>query len=336
MPTYYAPGRRKGNETWIVRGYINGKQYEIATDARNKKQAEAAWQDFAADTRREQRDAVRDRETATFDWACDEYLASRPSLNNQYKKHIGLLRSHFAGWFLKDMTPEDIYAAAYKLKPGLKPQTQQQQIVGPAATVMHYMARRRMCDHIIIPKLKPIGVRRPIAYPEQLEPLIVAATGELKVLLMTLQIHGWRISETIRIREDKIDWDNAQIERWVGKSQEWRRAPVDHEILKAWRTLPKRDDGYLFHYKHRTQVYDVLKRLKKRLGLKMPYTPHMSRRGFATALRDLGYGNDDIRDAAQWADSQSVETYVRDDPERVRPVFEELRGRIRGKLKKVK
>lgn len=331
MPTYYAPGKRKGNQTFIVRGSINGRQYEIATDATNKRTAEAEWQKFATDTRRDERDSNRDRETATFEWACDEYLAVNPDAAPQWKRNIGALRSHFAGWYLKNMTPEDFHAAAHKLGAGLKPQSKNTKFLGPAAAVMHYMARRKLCDHMIVTLLDPKDVRRPIMYPEDLQPFIDAAEGQLKAFLMTLQIHGWRVSEVFGIRVEKIDWKRAQIERWVSKSQEWRWAAVDHQVLAAWRDLPKRADGYLFEYRDRVQVYRAIDKLAASMGLALRYRPHQSRRGLATTLRDLGFSVDDIRDAGQWENSASVKPYIRDNPERVRVAFEKLRGSIGGR-----
>lgn len=336
MPTYYAPGKRKGNETWVIRGYVNGKQYEITTDARNKRAAEKAWQDYASDTRREQRDANRTSETATFDWACDEWLAAHPDHQRQYRLNVEKLRdqSDLALMLLADITVEDIYLAAHKMRPHDKPQSKNSAVITPAATVLHYMARRKLCAWLKVPIFKPIGVQRPITYPDQLERLIRLASDELKVLLMTFQIHGWRITETINIKRAQIDWKRAQIERWVSKSKEWRTAPVDREVLAAWKGLPIRADGKLFSYGYRRAVYIEIDRLIEHTGIDMTYRPHRSRRGLATALRDLGYSIDDIRDAAQWKNSASVLPYVKDDPERSRGVLEDLRGSLRGKARK--
>ncbi len=335
MPSYYAPGTRDNNKVWIVRGYVNREQYEIRCEkARNKREAETAWQDFASDTRREQRDADRTRETATFDWACDEWLAAHPDTGKHYRRCVENLRDHFAGVMLSDMTVEDFHLAAHKLRPNDLPQSKNNAVLSPAASVMHYMDRRRLCEYIKIPMFEPVGVKRPITYPDQLERLIRLADGELKALLMTFQIHGWRIGEVINIKRDQIDWKRAQIDRWVQKSKEWRKAPVERQVLQAWRGLPEREDGYLFSYRYRRAVYIAIDRLIEHTGIKMTYRPHRSRRGLATTLRDMGYGVDDIRDTAQWKNSQSVLTYIKDDPERTRGILEDLRGRIGGNPRK--
>lgn len=334
MPTYYAPGKRKGNKTFVVRGHIDGKQYEIATDAGNKRAAETAWQDFASETRREQRDADRTRETATFDWACDEYLEANPDLSYNYALCIKKVKAYFTGWFLHNITAEDIYAASHKLKPNCKPQTKNSHVIIPCGSVLHYMARRKLCEHIVLSTFEPTDVQQPITYPDDLEILIAGATGELKALLMTFQIHGWRITETIKIKTERIDWKRAQIERYVSKSKQWRRAAVDWPVLEAWRGLPKRADGFLFSYKYRRAVYIAIDALIERMGLTMAYRPHRSRRGLVTAGRDLGFSIDDMQQAGQWKNRKSVEIYDRDNPERTRKVFEGIRGAIGGDRKK--
>lgn len=335
MPTYYAPGTRRGNKTWVIRGHIAGEQYEIRPEkARNKREAEKAWQEFATATRREQRDANRSRETATFDWACDEYLTANADVGETYAKNVRALKDYFFGWPLGSITTEDLYMAAHKICGDVKPQTKNARVITPGAAVLHYMARRRMCEHFVIPKLTPKDIKRTITYPEQLATLIDAADPELAAILTTLQIHGWRITEVLRIQEKRIDWQRSQIERWVSKSQEWRWAVVDREVLDMWRKLPRRADGFIFSLRKRHEFYWRVDKLIGELGLTMKYRPHSSRRGLATTLRDLQFGIDDIRDAAQWKSSQSAAVYVKDDPERIRPVFDVLRAHIGAKSRK--
>jgi integrase len=328
MPTFYPPGTRKSNKTYIVRGRVGGRQYEITTEAGNERAAKAAWEDFASETRREQRDANRDRNTATFDWACDEYLSTRPQLTRNYVRSVNNLRSYFAGWFLKDMTADDVYTAAHKMLPMAKPQTHNSQVLIPAGAILHQMARRGLCNHIVLSMKKPKGVIRPVTYPSDLEILVKAASGELKALLMTFQIHGWRVTETIKIKREQIDWKRAQINRWVAKSQQHRRSAVDREVLKAWKELPERADGRLFSYRYRRAVYIAIDALIEEAGLDMHYRPHQSRRGLVTTLRNLGWGLDDIQQAGQWESRSSVVTYDQDNPERTRPMFKDLRGTI--------
>lgn len=334
MPTFYAPGKRKDNATFVIRGYVNGKQRECVTDSTSKRGAQAYWEKWKANLEQLERDTDRSRETATFDWACDEYLIANPNVGETYAKNVRALKDHFFGWLLGTMTSEDLYLAAHKICGNVKPQTKNARVIAPGAAVLHYMARRRLCEHFVIPKLAPKDVQRPITYPTDLITLIDAADEEMRTILVTLQIHGWRITETLNVREERIDWKRSQIERWVSKSQEWRWAVVDREVLGMWRKLPKRADGFIFSLRKRHEFYWRVDCLIEQLGLKMTYRPHRSRRGLATTLRDLDFGIDTIRDAAQWKSSQSAAVYVKDDPERMRPVFDVLRGHIRGEPRK--
>jgi Phage integrase family len=330
MPTYHAPGTRKGNKTWVVRGYVNGKQRECVTDANSKRGAQTYWEDWAAEIRRIERADTRDRETATFDWAADRYTANRDLSRNE-TRYVSKLRAHFAGWYLRDMTIDDIHSAARLLYPTCKPQTQNRQGIRPAAAIMHFAAANRWCDHIVIPLLTEDDPTRPFIYPEDLAPFIQAARATknrpLVALLSTFQIQGWRVTETLNVERDKIDWDGGKVLRWVMKSQEWRWAAVDRALLKLWKAVPKHDSGRLFGaFRDRWVVYDAI----DALGVGR-FRPHMARRGFVTSLRDMGVPLEDIAGAGQWKDIKSVQVYDRDNPERARSTLGVLRGRIRGK-----
>ncbi len=51
MPSYYPPGTRKRNRFYIVRGRIDGREYEIRTCSTNKTGAKEAWADFRYEIR---------------------------------------------------------------------------------------------------------------------------------------------------------------------------------------------------------------------------------------------------------------------------------------------
>ena len=48
MVKLYAPGTRKRNATYVARGSIGGRQYEIATHATDARSARRVWAAFAA------------------------------------------------------------------------------------------------------------------------------------------------------------------------------------------------------------------------------------------------------------------------------------------------
>ena len=60
----------------------------------------------------------------------------------------------------------------------------------------------------------------------------------------------------------------------------------------------------------------------------------MSRRGFATELKNQGHDTFDIAEAGGWEDVKSVARYVQADLNRTRQTLSSLRGNTRGKQEK--
>ena len=149
-------------------------------------------------------------------------------------------------------------------------------------------------------------------------------------MILTLAYQGGRITATINTLRKNVDWRAGIVDRFVGKSQKWRRSAVAAEVLAAWKALPENADGLIFTLKDRHEVYDAI----DALNLPFRYRPHMSRRGFAIALKDLGYDHADIGEAGDWEDPKSVRAYVPHDVNRQRRTLQGLRGKVRGKIGK--
>ena len=332
MPTYYKPGERKGCQFFIVRGWIDGDQYEIRTKAIHKKGpggAEEAWDDWKREVRA-QRSPIPTRETATFDDAVAGYKENK-DLSVSEGRYIRLLGAHFEGALLSSIRLGDLHQAAHALYPGCKPQTKNRQAIRPAGAVLHHAAKKGLCDWMLVENLKETDPRRPLMYPEEMGVLIEAAGDdkELGALLITFQRQGWRVTETLKIERARIDWRRKSVERWVSKSKKWRKAAVDADVVALWKTLGKNKDGRLFAYKDRSEVYRAIDALKTGIH----FRPHMARRGFATALKDEGADLDDIMRAGGWEDPKSVAVYVRDDIERNRHTIGKIGARLGAKRK---
>jgi len=329
MPSYYPPGTRKGNRTYIVRGRIDGRAYEQITGATDKSGAEEFWYALRRDVR--QGAVARDRETATFDDAVRLYQAAR-YLSRGEQKRVDRLRHHFRSRHLSEMRPADLIEAAHDLYPNTLPQTKNRACIEPAAAILHYAAKNNLCDWMRAQKLPVTEPERKLVYPDELEPVIKAATGPLRVILVTLAYQGWRITETLQVRRDKFDPDNARVQRWVSKSRTWKWTPLDPEVCRLWQMLPERADGFIFPYRDRHNFYRVLRPVLESLGVE--YTPHMSRRGFATALLEAGENLEAIKVAGGWEDLRSVALYSHVDIEQARRTIGKLRGRMRGRSRK--
>ncbi len=203
-------------------------------------------------------------------------------------RRITRLGKHFSGRLLSTITLGDLHQAAHALYPGCKPQTKNRHAITLAGAILHYASKNKLCDWIRVEPLEAEDPERPLVYPEELETLIDAARergdAELEALLCTFQRQGWRVSETLGVERNRIDWRRQSIERWVTKSRRWRKTPIDVDVLELWRRLDQNDDGRLFSYKNRYEVYRAI----DGLGANFHFRPHMARRGFATALKDEG------------------------------------------------
>lgn len=341
MPTFYAPGKRyprnpaKTNRTYVVRGTIDGRQYEIVTAALHKNGAGGAqdeWEDFKRTVRRQRGRAVTP-ETALFADAVDLYIKDIDPGPNE-RRYLKALRRQIGDTPLAETNYAVLLEAAHALYPDCKPQTKNRQALRPAGAVLHHAYDLELCPWVRIKSIRESEPERPLMYPEDLQAFVAAArrAGDkaLLALLLTFQFQGWRVSETVAIERARIDWRRRTLLRWVSKSGEWRNAAVLDEVLKAWRALPARADGRLFPYKTRKDVYRAI----DALALPARFRPHMARRGLATALRELGNDAAAIANAGQWKDSKSVGHYTRDDPERARAVLGQIRGRIRARQAK--
>ncbi|MCZ6849955.1 MAG: tyrosine-type recombinase/integrase [Alphaproteobacteria bacterium] len=343
MPTYYAPTKRikrKGgklytNRTYVVRGRINGKEHEIYTASTKKKGAggaEEEWENYKLRIWSE-RDAVPTPETATFRDAVMMYREAT-NLSPREGHHVAKLEAYFGDTLISDIRPQSLIGAAHAIYPGRRPQTKNRQAIRPAAAIIHHLAKNDLCNWIRTEQLTEDDPFKPTAFPDEVEILIRAARKqgdhELAALLETLAYQGWRITETIEVERANIDFQKARIQRWVSKSRRWRWVSVDREVCAAWAALPKNPDGRLFTYKERKAVYKAI----DALGFPKKYRPHMSRRGFATELKNQGHDLLDIAEAGGWEDVKSVARYVQADLNRTRRTLSSLRGNSRGKRKK--
>jgi len=336
MPEFFKPGTRKGNKFYIVRGYIDGRRYEIATKSRNKAGAEDHWEDAKRLVRTQRTQNTHPKEP-TFAHAVDLYRKANPHLSKNDDTFIESLRDHLGNRLLSELTQADIHGAAHALYPGCLPQTKNRNALTPAASVLHYAADSNLMPWMRIKKFRETDPYRPIAMPDDAEKAIAKAEelghGETAAAILTLAYQGWRITETLRTKHSLINWKEKTLARQVAKSGKWHTVAIEPDVIDAWKTLPLHGDGRLFSWKDRYAFYRAI----DALGLDFHYRPHMSRRGFATELKNRGVDKAGIAEAGQWEDERSVGVYVADNLERQRATLAILRpdgGRNGGKKKK--
>ena len=143
MPSYYPPGTRRGNRTYIVRGRIDGHEYEFRTKAVGRGGATDDWHEFKSGIKK--RRQPRDRETATFSDAVLRYEAAR-DLSKGEQRSVDRLKKHFLGKLLSSFRPADLVQAAHILYPNVLPQTKNRHAIEPALAILHYAAKNGLCD----------------------------------------------------------------------------------------------------------------------------------------------------------------------------------------------
>lgn len=316
----YAPGERRNNRYYVVRGRLLGEQYEFSTETTDKKAAERIKAEFEARIR----SGEPRRGTAKWEDAVTIYQESR-TLSRSDERYIKRLGEVFGGKLLKDIKLKDIALAANRLYGGCLEQTKNRQAYVPAAAVLHYAAKNDYCEYIRIEKLRETEPETSAIYPEDMDLLIENTEGAMRALLETLAYQGWRITETLLTRREHFDFPGKRINRWISKSRRWKWTPLEDGVAEVLEALPPRPDGYVFPWRDRNNFYRALRPVLDRLGVY--YTPHMSRHGFATALIEEGTDLKSIMEAGGWEDMKSVERYAHADVEQARRTIAKLRRR---------
>ena len=194
--------------------------------------------------------------------------------------------------------------------------------------MIHAAHENSLCEYRRVSNLPEEDPVQPTIELEQIETLRKYADPELSTLILTLAYQGWRISETLNVRRDKFYPELGEVERFVSKSREWHRTPLDPEVCAAWQDLPHNSDGRIFSYPGYNAVYDKLKELQDTTGIY--YRPHMSRRSFATELSRRGADAVAIAQAGNWKNPKSVERYIQRNTDDARATLSLLRGEGRG------
>lgn len=339
MPKVYLPGTRKGNRRTIVRGHIDGRQYEIATDAGNARSALKDWDAFKSAVR--QRAQSRRRAPETFREAVKAYKDARPVGKNDARyldrlcgAWLESLGAEFGDLPIADVQPMHIGTAATVLYPSAKPQTVNRQVYTPAATVLHFAAENGLRDYIVVRKLAEPDPepRRPARDVAQ---SLMDATKDRKRALLTLLFYqGWRITETLGLRAEKIDLPGRTFHLYARKSKKWVAVPMHEQSFLALANLKPAlpAEGKVFTWGSRQNVYRWLRPLCADLGI--AFTPHMARHEFAGALREAGATNRDLVDVGSWTSERSVARYTAAPTEHGRSILARLAGAKPGEGKR--
>lgn len=307
-----APGKRRGNRFWIARGRVAGKLREFSTNTTDKISAERIALDaaakIAADTER------TSPERMTFRMAAIEYEKFAPP-KGATGARIKRLADHFGDKAIRKITHADLVTAADVLYPGKKASTKNRCVIAIAGAVLHYAASNKWCEYLRIPRFKePKPVTRTVPLPTMRD-LIDGTEGMPHLLLVTLFGLGQRITDTLGIRWADLDLDARTVQMRIGKLDgENKKFPLPDDVMLALEQLEERS-GFVFPWRSRGGAY---KALRKALGGKRGFTPHMARHTLGTLLNASGAGLKTIMATLGHSDAKSSLRYQDADLEIVR------------------
>ena len=330
-----APGKRKGNRVYILRGRYRGRQYEGSTKTADKETALRRKREFLQRLKR----GVDAGEPETFAEAAVQYIASRGvsvseeryvnKLSGCRKPDRGKARMSFNGKRtfgeirLDEMKPVYIAQAANLLYPGCRNETKNRQAYTPAASVMHFANQQDWCAYIVVRKLeqREPQTRRPTEKAREI--LLTETEGELHRLMVVLFFQGWRITETLTGTSwERTSLKDMEFEIYINKARRWKKVAMHPEVFDV--LVGETDKtGRLFKaLKSRWDVYKALKPVLEEHGIS--FTPHMARHWFGTTLGNLGSTNLEIANAGTWTSEKSVSRYTNADMERARETINRL------------
>jgi integrase len=312
MPTFYKPNTRKNNKTFIVRGYINEKQREFATNSRNKRGAQAAWDKLKADLSNTEKigpytfsDAVRLYEEI------EERSKTQMDLVHRVEDRIGDL-------LLEAIKPSDVKKLAREMSPKSKASTRNRNVIGTTQAVINCAAEAEWVSYIKIKKFQedPIIKQHPTAGAGEL--LMANCMGYKRLYIAALIYHGLRPSDALSLQGENIDMREKKFTLVVPKSNAIKVILMDERFWLEL-TKVKLNKGKIFPWANRSSIATWLKPLEKKLNVE--FGARKMRHQFASDIAAVGGTEHDIVSVGSWTSTRSVKNYVTLDEVRARDII---------------
>lgn len=327
MPTFYPPGTRKGNRSWTVAGRINGRQREATfPKARSKREARAAWDEYAADIRR----GDGPKPGQTFADAVTLYEESHVRSNEQMKWARAVSRK-IGHMHVAEITPGDVQGIARKLYPGRSESTLNRSVLSVAQAVINCAADNGWCRHIRIKRFKekPVVKKHPSEMAGEL--MVKNTEGDLQIVCALYHYQGLRPSDALSIKWEGIDLKDRTFQVVIPKSNTLKTMAMAPDV---WELIAnKKDRGeYLIRWRCDKYVWRLVSNKAKELGI--TFGARMARHKFASDLVSQGGTSWDLVNTGSWTNERSVQPYVTLDPNRARKMLENRRkaGKNAGKV----
>jgi integrase len=283
----YRPGTRKNNKYWVVRGSVEGKDFEASLKTTDKERAQERADGIVKQLRRQ----ILGSPFVSFSEAADNYI----KLKNPGKRDLEwILKAcqEIGEKDVKEVCQTDIIKVADRFYPNAKAASKNRAVLRPIAAVVHQAARNdkeawwRRFEAFKEPKRKarpaPVGAETTLIEATRGDP-------EKHILMLWLFRHGQRITETIEIKFEHVDFKRHNFRILVSKNDEWQSFPLDPEVeerLKELAASRKAISGYIFPWRNRWAVYRWLTPLCESLSVK--FTPHQGRHTVGVRFKNAG------------------------------------------------
>jgi integrase len=337
--TLFPPGKRKSNRFYVWKGRVAGRSVEVVCRAEDQRPT--------ADARIARRFVQRLIDTAkqhavaapagpvTLTAAAQAYIEAR-GLSRPQRRFVEKLKIEIGHMLLSAVRQADLDRAACRLYPSAAPATKNRHVYAVGAAILHYGAENDWCEYRRIRKLKEPRpeTRRPSRDTEAL--LLANTAGLRRLFILIIFRQGWRISETLSWREEKVDLGESKTDLWIPKAKVWKTITLHYEVAAAlanraeherWHAekgMRSRRPGYVFPWRQPSDIYRWLRPLCGKRGIH--FTPHMARHEFASSLRERsGATARDIMDAGTWTSDRSTARYDHSSAERVRDLVNRKR-----------
>jgi hypothetical protein len=327
--TLYAPGERKGNRYYVYRH--QGHEF-VCRDENGEKTADAraarrAVQRFHQNLSRARRAAPAG--PRTFGEVAELYIRGRDLSALEERRVRRLIADPIGGMPVALVRQADIDAAAQRIrspdarKLELSAATRNREVYAPVAAILHYAEENEWAAYRRVRRLKEPKpeTRRPAS---GVADTLLANTEGLQHLLLLLWFRqGWRVQESLSLREDKIDLAAREMALFVRKARTWKTMPMHDDVFLALanRVGPRQERVFPWT---RWQVYHWLREITQRLGVR--FTPHMARHEFGSLIRD----GKALVEVGSWTSEKSTARYVSGDAEFRRAILQRVGGKQRG------
>lgn len=151
------------------------------------------------------------------------------------------------------------------------------------------------------------------------------------MLVLTLMLQGWRLSETIKLTWDRVRVDEGTALLYVGKAKRDKSLTMNWAVREMFAKLlidgereraDRERHGRVFPWVNKDNVRRWWKPFVASFGLTV--TPHQLRHLFATQHNKRGSTLADILEAGSWVCVESIQHYIDVDPAHQRTVINRL------------